>query len=531
VQVATVDIIWVVFVGTIALLAFAVAYIAMTAYSHRRLVEGQKSKLEEVKASEEKFRSLFDNSLAGMMRFSPDPWSVHEANEALLTLSGCSSLQELQKFVERLPAASLKRIRELLTRTGFVEEIEIHMARTDGTPLWIRFSAKKLNEQPYAQAVVIDITKRKEFEEQISEQSALLDQTQEAIVVIDFMGKIIFWNAGAEMMYGWRREEALGQLASHFLFTSAQLVEYHEAMEDVNQFKEWNGELHQRTKAGKEILTESRWRSIEKPVTSSRQILIVNSDITEKKRLESHYIRSQRMESIALLTGGMAHDLQNILAPVAMSVPLLRARINDASGREILKAVEESASSGLELVKNILTYGRGIAGERVAVDLLETVEQVLTVFSPGLPSTIRVKKRTDAGVPPVLGDAQQLKQVILNLCVNARDAMPSGGDLTVSVGTIESDDQLLEENPYAEPGPYVVMTVSDIGTGIREEDLDMIFEPFYTTKEQGCGTGLGLSIAQGIVKSHQGYITASSVVGSGTTFRVYLPASRNGSEG
>jgi two-component system, cell cycle sensor histidine kinase and response regulator CckA len=523
VQVASVDILWVLVVGSVVLGAFAIAYIVMTAYSHRRIVETQKAKLAEVKASEEKFRSLFDNSLAGMMRFSVDPWELTEANDAMFSLSGCTSLEELRHCAQLLPAGTVKHIQETMDRSGFIEEYEIRATRRSGEPLWFLFSARKLTDQPYVQAVVIDITKRKQFEEQIREQSALLDQTQDAIVVIDYDGKIVFWNAGAELMYGWLRDEAAGWSIGDLLFTDPQRVQYREVMEDIRRFREWNGELHQVRKDLKEILVESRWRSIEKTTSGTMQVLIVSSDITEKKRLESHYIQAQKMESIALLTGGMAHDLQNVLAPVAMSVPLLRSKITDASGLEVLKAVEESANSGLELVKNILTYGRGIVGERVDVNVSHVVDQVLSVFTPGLPSSIRIERKMNGRTPPVTGDPQQLKQVILNLCVNARDAMAAGGVLSISVENLESDEKLLDEYPYAEPGPYVVAAVSDTGMGIGEEDLERIFEPFYTTKEHGYGTGLGLSIAQGIVKSHQGYILVNSVVGSGTTFRVYLP--------
>jgi two-component system cell cycle sensor histidine kinase/response regulator CckA len=144
--------------------------------------------------------------------------------------------------------------------------------------------------------------------------------------------------------------------------------------------------------------------------------------------------------------------------------------------------------------------------------------------NPGLHPGIRIERKLNGRLPCVEGDLHQLKQVFLNLCVNARDAMPSGGVLTIEMSAVEPDERLLDDHPYAEPGPYVVVSVSDSGTGIRDEDLDRIFEPFFTTKEHGSGTGLGLSIAQGIVKSHQGYITVKSIVGSGTTFSVYLPA-------
>jgi two-component system, cell cycle sensor histidine kinase and response regulator CckA len=524
VQVGGVEILWAVIGGSVIMLTLAVGYVVVYVHSHRRIVQAQEAKLEEVRKSEEKFKSLFDNSLAGIMRFSLESWTISEANEALQLLSGCISKNDIQHWAAKLPPAAIQRIRESLNNAGSISGYEIQTTGMNGDPLWILFAARKLNEEPFAQAVVVDITKRKQYEEQITEQSALLDQTQDAIVVIDYGGTIQFWNAGAELMYGWSRDEADGRLIGDLLFTEPQREKYHAAMEDIRQFKEWNGEHHQVRNDRKEILVESRWRAIEKATTGKMQILIVNSDITEKKRLEAHYVRAQKMESIALLTGGMAHDLQNILAPVAMSVPLLQTKVTDKAGLEILKAVEESAHSGLELVKNILTYGRGIVGERVAVDIARVVDQVSSVVTPGLLPGIRIERKLNGRLPSVEGDPHQLKQVFLNLCINARDAMPSGGVLSISMTSVESDERLLDEHPYAEPGPYVVVTISDTGTGIRDEDLERIFEPFFTTKEHGNGTGLGLSIAQGIVKSHQGYITVRSGVRSGTAFSVYLPA-------
>jgi two-component system cell cycle sensor histidine kinase/response regulator CckA len=524
VQAGGVEILWAVIGGSAILLILAVGYVVALVQSHRRIVQAQRVRLDEVSKSEEKFRGIFDNSLAGIMKFSVETWTISDANAAIMNLFGCSSLQELQSCVSNLPGSDLEFICNCITKDGFIAYYEIHTTRKDGGALWILFSAKKIESDSSAQAVVVDITKRKQFEEKIREQGALLDQTQDAIVVIDYEGSILFWNSGAEVMYGWPRVEIADRLFGDLLCTELQREEYFAAMEDIRRFKEWNGEHHQVRKDGKEILVESRWRAIEKASTGKMQILIVNSDISEKKRLEAHYVRAQRMESIALLTGGMAHDLQNILVPVSMSVPLLQAKTTDKSSLEILKAVEESANSGLELVKNILTYGRGIAGERVAVDLSRVIDQVLSVVNPGIIPGVRIERKLNGRLPSVEGDLHQLKQVFLNLCVNARDAMPSGGLLSISMGSVDSDERLLDDYPYAEPGPYVVISVSDTGAGIRDEDLDRIFEPFYTTKEHGYGTGLGLSIAQGIVKSHQGYITVKSVVGSGTTFCVYLPA-------
>ncbi len=415
-------------------------------------------------------------------------------------------------------------IREALAKHGFIGGLEIQTTRMDGKELWVLFSAKVTKNDNLAQAVVIDITQRKLFEDKIKEQSALLDQTRDAIMVVDYSGVVTFWNAGAELTYGWTKDSILGRSISDLLYAHSEKNEYLEAMEDISLFGEWNGEqLHVR-KDGKEILVESHWRTVARGSAGKNYILIVNLDITEKKKLEGQFLRARKMESIALLTSGLANDLQNILAPISISIPLLRKRLSDESGLAILQVVEESAHSGLELVKNIMTYGRGIAGERVVLNVDYILDQVLAMVKQGLPEGIRIERKLNGQPSLVSGDLNQLKQVFLNLCVNARDAMSSGGELVLEVSHGEADESLLEYHPDAAPGPYVIVSVSDTGKGIPEENLDRIFEPFFTTREQGEGTGLGLSIAHGIVQSHNGYIMVKSVVGRGTLFCVYLPA-------
>jgi len=524
VRIPDLDIALVVVGGSLILLLFAVLYVFVMVSSHRRVVDAQESKLREIRKSEEKYRGLFDNALAGILKFSVDDWIVHDANEAIQTLFGCASAEELQRCIKNLPAPALEVIRRSLLTSGFIAGLEIEANRKDGDEVWILFSAKITKGDNLAQAVVVDITKRKQFEVKIREQSALLDQTRDAIMVVDDRGIVTFWNSGAELMYGWSRDDVVGRAISELLYNDSKNEDFHAAMEDIRQFSEWYGEHYHRRKDGREILVESRWRTVEKASRGRSYILIVNSDVTEKKRLEAQFIRAQKMESIALLTGGMAHDLQNILAPISMSIPLLRKKLSDESSLAILQAVEESAHSGLDLVKNIMTYGRGIAGERVTLNVDQILDQVLNMVKQGLPEGIDLERRTNGRSSLVSGDMNQLKQVFLNLCVNARDSMPSGGTLSLDVTHSVSDESLLEFYPEAEPGPYVVVKVSDTGKGIPEEDLDRIFEPFFTTREHGEGTGLGLSIAQGIVKSHNGHITVNSVAGHGTTFRVYLPA-------
>jgi PAS domain S-box-containing protein len=244
---------------------------------------------------------------------------------------------------------------------------------------------------------------------------------------------------------------------------------------------------------------------------------------TRKKR-EVQILRAQRAESIALLTGGLAHDLQNILAPVKMSARFLVRKVKDKSSLAVVKALEERAKSGLLLVNAILTYGRGAKIRRHKLDVKKIIRDVVSAISSGSKNRIQIECKLDGQRWPILGDAAQLKQVFLNLCLNAKEAMPRGGTLSIIATDVVRDATILESNGTSSAGPYVVVRITDSGKGISKEDQERIFEPFFTTKEATGGTGLGLSIARNIVAGHNGSITAESAIGKGTTMNVYLPA-------
>ncbi len=525
-QSEAVNIIWIVSVGSAVLFFFALAYILSLLWNNRKIIDVQKMKMEEAAKSAERYKALFDHSLAGMMKFSIYTWQVQEANEALLALFGCFSIAEFERCFSALPSSTLNAIRTSLNNDGSISEYEIQTRRADGRELWLLFSARAVEGDTYAYGVVVDITKKEQFEAKVKEQAALLNETQDAIIVTDEAGKISFWNRGAELTYGWNAAEVEGVFLQELLYSSNKGKNFTATLGDVLQFHEWSGENRHIRRDGKEILVESRWRVIEHKNSNKKSLLIVNTDITGKKRLEAQFIQAQKMESIALLTGGIAHDLQNILAPVTMSIGLLRDELKDDTSLNVLRAVEQSAQSGLQLVKNILTYGRGVPGKRVTVEVSTLLTQVLEIVAGGLPPTISVQKEIGDGRWTVCGDASQLKQVFLNICVNGRDAMPKGGILRVKIDSSSINENDVESNPEAFAGSYVVVSITDNGVGIPEDNIAKIFEPFFTTKEGGEGTGLGLSIVAGIVKSHGGFITVESAINRGTTFRVYIPSDK-----
>jgi PAS domain S-box-containing protein len=247
-------------------------------------------------------------------------------------------------------------------------------------------------------------------------------------------------------------------------------------------------------------------------------------DITERKKLEQQFLRAQRMESVGTLAGGIAHDLNNSLGPILMSLEILKMRFPDPESEELLEIIRSSAQRGADMVRQVLSFARGVEGLRLDVQVKHLIRDIEKIARDTFLKHIEVRTSLPNDLWTVVGDATQLHQVLLNLCVNARDAMPEGGRLTISASNLTIDAHYAGLNAEARPGPYVFLQIEDTGTGIPPEMIEKIFDPFFTTKEVGKGTGLGLSTSMGIIKSHGGFIRVYSELRKGTKFRVYLPA-------
>ncbi|MBU7582728.1 MAG: PAS domain S-box protein [Nostoc sp. TH1S01] len=424
-----------------------------------------------------------------------------------------ATIQEGAKFIVEYRAVWPDGSIHWLNSTGQIYYDE------NGKPSRLTGTTRDISERQAA------LRERKQAEQQIQEQAALLDIVKDAIVVRDLQSRILFWNQGAERLYGWPAQEAVEQNADELLFKQPS-PKVSVAIEKVINSGTWQGELHKITKSGQEIIVESCWTLMHDSTGQPKSILIVDTDITQKKQLEEQFFRTQRLESLGTLAGGIAHDLNNILTPILAASQLLQLKFPQDTERyhQLMAIIENNAKRGADLVKQVLSFARGFKGERTIISIKHLISEMLLIAKQTFPKSIEFAIAIPENLWAVSGDITQLHQVLMNLVVNARDAMPDGGKIEIAAENRFIDEAYAQMNLDAQAGNYIQLTVADNGTGMPPEVLDRIFEPFFTTKDIGTGTGLGLSTVLGIIKSHGGFINVSSKVGKGSKFKLFLPA-------
>jgi PAS domain S-box-containing protein len=449
----------------------------------------------------------------------------------------CSAEEAIGKPIEQfIPARFRSAHRDHLaafaqtnvTRRLMGELGAIWGVRRDGTefPIEASISQTDVDGQKFFTVIIRDITTRKHAEEQLREQAALLDSASDAIIVRDLQARVLYWNRGAERLYGWTAAEAVGANIRdlHYRDMAAQ---FEETKQVLLKEGKWAGHARHVTKDGRHVDVETRLTLVRDDQGNPKSVLVINTDVTEQKMLEAQFLRAQRMESIGTLAGGIAHDINNILSPILLSVRMLQMKFTDEASQRLLSVLQNSAERGGVMVKQVLEFARGVEGERIVLQLKHLIKEITKTMSETLPKSIEVECFVPADVWPIAGDPTQIHQVLMNLCVNARDAMPHGGVLSVKAENISIDESYSRMILDATPGQFVLITVTDTGTGIPTEIISRVFEPFFTTKDHGKGTGLGLSTVLAIVKSHGGFVNVYSEPGRGTQFRVYFPAAES----
>jgi PAS domain S-box-containing protein len=485
------------------------------------------TKRHEVEAQ---YRVIVENARDGILMTTPDG-NVVFANPAMARIFGYESAEGFMREVPSMTnryADDAKRaeIQRRLEESGGVEDCEVQMHRKDGTLIWIVLNIQVvLDKQGGRQyeGTFEDVTKRKLVDAQIREQNDILSQSHEGVMIVSLANEVSLWNRGAEEIFGWTAAEALGRSPEKLL--GAEGTEAFSSLRAaVERDGFWNGEMRLKTREGRSLIVHNRATLVRDEAGRPRARLNFLADITEKKLLEEKFLHAQRIETIGMLAAGIAHDLNNVLAPIMFAAPLLRDSLSTPRDLKILETLKQCAARGAGLVKQILGFVHSTTGEFQLTHVRHIARDVISVIEETFPRSIELEQKVPSDLWPVLGNVTQIHQVLLNLCVNARDAMPRGGTLGITAANRRLNAAEADAIPKSRPGAWLVLEVSDTGTGIPPEVLERIWTPFFTTKGVDKGTGLGLSTVRGIVANHQGFIELNTEVGRGTTFRVFLPA-------
>ncbi len=491
-------------------------------------ITDRKSAEERTKDALEFARTMLHFSPLGVITYRADGFAS-TANEAAARMIGTNVTALLGQNFRRLESwkhHGLLAAAEEALATGREVMRSGPFTSTFGRSLWlvVRFVPFRFLGEDHLLVILNDETEPRRASETLGLLNAAVQASPSGWVITDAEGVVEFINPGFTAMTGYTAEEVVGRKTS-ILKSGRQTAAFYAAMwETIQRGEVWHGELENRRKDGsfyQEQMTIAPVRDEQGRIT---HYVAVKYDVSEQKKLEQQMRRTQRLESIGLLASGIAHDLNNILAPITLALELLRIKYPGEEAGKLLGMIETSAKRGAGIVRQVLTFAQGMDGARVEVQPKHLLKDIGGLIDETFPRNIRSEVTLDPDVCPILGDVTQLHQVVLNLAVNARDAMAEGGTLRLDAQNVTLERERESGAIRLPPGRYVALVVADTGTGISPEVMERMFEPFYTTKPQGKGTGLGLSTVYGIVRSHGGMVEVQSTPGQGTEFRVLLPA-------
>jgi PAS domain S-box-containing protein len=486
------------------------------------------------------FRSLIDQSSDTLEIIDPATGRYLDVNGKGPAELGCTRAEYLSLHIYDVDTAVRKADWPLLVsrlrEVGFVSGEGCHR-RKDGSTFPTEFSAKLVKlDREYVVTVSRDVTMRKRSDEALRASEERFRELAETIHEVFWMmdarrHTMLYVSPGYERIWGRKIEGLYADpatwLASIHPDDRERVGKAALAIEATGSYEE---EFRILRPDGSERWIRDRAFPVKDSAGHVMRIVGVAEDITKSRELQEHFLRAQRMEAIGTLAGGIAHDLNNILSPVLMAPLLLKDSVSSEHDLQLLDLIEQGARRGSNILKQLLTFSRGTGGERISVQMRHLLKEMVSLVRETFPRNITAKIQVESDLKPVNGDPTQLHQVVMNLCVNARDAMPDGGQLAISAKNEVLGAADVAEHAPAKPGEYVVISVKDTGTGIAPEIMGRVFEPFFTTKPPSKGTGLGLSTVLGIVRSHGGFVTVSSSASVGTTFRIFLPAAATGSK-
>jgi PAS domain S-box-containing protein len=493
-----------------------------------------KGRLQE---SEERFRLLVE--------LSPDGILVHcyrniiLANRGAAKILGASNPEELVgKAIKDLVHPDYwqiveARVAEMVSSGRPQPIIDEKFIRLDGTEIDVEVAAVPVIQEgkPLVQAIFRDVSARKRAQAVQRRLAAAVEQAAEAIVITDPQGHVQYVNPAFERMTGYSRAEVIDGKSSLFQSDEYQGPEYADLSNTLLKGGTWAGRVIKKRKDGskyEEDITISPVRDASGRIVN---YVAVKRDVTREALLEKQLLQAQKMEAIGTLAGGVAHDFNNLLQVIVGYSELLFLNEGlDSHVKDDLNRINRAARNGADLVNRLMTFSRKTESKPRPLNLNRQIDEVREFLYRTVPKMIDIELILDSNLAPINADPTQIEQILMNLAINARDAMPQGGKLVIGTENAILDEDYCNTHLEIAPGHYALLTVTDSGQGMRKETLEHIFEPFYTTKGPGEGTGLGLAMVYGIVKEHGGHIECYSEPEVGTAFKIYFPALGSGSE-
>src|ERR1019366_1586778 len=482
--------------------------------------------------SEERYRTLFENAPVGIYRTTPDG-RILAANPALVRMLGYSSFQELAHpnlntsfFGPEYPRSQFM---ELMEMQGGVAGLECGWQKKNGEALLIRENARAIRDESggilYYEGTVEDITEHKRAEAENARLVTAIEQSAEGVVITNTKGEIEYVNPAFTRTTGYSREEALGQNPRILKSGRHDPTFYQQLWDTILKGQPWHGELINQRKDGTLYTEQMSIAPVRGAHGEVTHFIATKQDVTERKIMESQLQQAAKIEAVGRLAGGVAHDFNNLLTVInGYSEILLDELASDPTLSGYVKEIHGAGERAAALTRQLLAFSRRQVLAPQVLDLNVVISNLENMLRRLIGEDIVLLTLLEPSLGCVKADPGQIEQVIMNLAVNARDAMPFGGKLTIETRNADLDETYAHNHPTVKACPHVMLAVSDTGSGMTPETQEHIFEPFFTTKEKGKGTGLGLATVYGIVKQSEGSIWVYSEVGQGTVFKVYLPA-------
>ncbi len=498
------------------------------------------NKLAEAKlhASETRYRRLFEASQDGILILNADTGEIDDVNPSLIELLGFTEAEILGKKLRDIGplrdiVLSKVSFAELQSK-GFIRYEDLPLETRDGRRINVEFVSNVYlaNEKKVIQCNIRDITERRRAEAEHVRLVTAIEQSAEAVVITNPDGNIEYVNPAFTRITGYDREEALGQ-NPRILKSGNQDPEFYQQMwEAILRGQSWHGELTNRRKDGGLYTEQMTITPVRDEYGKLTHFIATKQDVTERRSLEGQLQQASKMEAVGRLAGGVAHDFNNLLTVInGYSEILLERSSSDQKASDYLKEINEAGARAASLTRQLLAFSRRQVLTPQVLDLNAVVANLEKMLRRLIGEDVQLSTLLDPALGQIKADPGQIEQVLMNLAVNARDAMPSGGHLTLETRNVELDEEYARKHPTVKPGPHVMVGVSDTGMGMTPETQARLFEPFFTTKELGKGTGLGLATVYGIVKQSGGSIWVYSELGHGTVFKIYFPLVGERAEG